>query len=77
LAIFFGINFPRGSFARRKEIAMSQRELIEPRKGDKRFQRRNGDGTFGESDDQTASLRQDVKRHAETKKPRGEGDKGD
>jgi hypothetical protein len=56
---------------------MSQRELIEPHKGDKRYQRRNGDGTFGEADGQAASLRQDVKRHAENKKPRGEGDKGD
>ena len=56
---------------------MSERELIEPHKGDKRYQRRHKDGTFGESDDQGASLRQDVKRHAKTEKPRGEGDKGD
>ena len=56
---------------------MGQRELIEPHKGDKRYQRRNEDGTFSESDDQRASLRQDVKQHSATKKPRGEGDKGD
>ncbi len=56
---------------------MAQRELIEPHKGDKRYQRRNEDGTFGESDDQTASLRHDVRRLSATKKPRGEGDKGD
>jgi hypothetical protein len=56
---------------------MGQRELIEPHKGDKRYQRRNGDGTFGESDDQSRSLRQDVRQHAHTKKPKGEGDKGD
>ncbi len=56
---------------------MSQRELIEPHPGDKRYQRRNEDGTFGESDDVSKSLRQDVKRHAEHKKPRNEGDKGD
>lgn len=56
---------------------MGQRELIEPHKGDKRYQRRNEDGTFGESDDQSASLSSDVRQHAETKKPRGEGDRGD
>jgi hypothetical protein len=56
---------------------MGQRELIEPHKDDKRYQRRNEDGTFGDSDDQGASLRQDVKQHSDTKKPKGEGDKGD
>jgi hypothetical protein len=56
---------------------MSQRELVEPHKGDKRYQRRNEDGTFGEADDQGRSLGQDVRQHAETKKPRNEGDKGD
>lgn len=56
---------------------MSKRERIEPQEGDVRYQRRNEDGTFGESDDQTKSLRQDVKRDAEREKPRGEGDKGD
>ena len=56
---------------------MGQRELIEPHKGDKRFQRRNEDGTFGESDDVGASLARDVRRHASTKKPRNEGDRGD
>ncbi|MEA3029472.1 MAG: hypothetical protein QOG13_797 [Sphingomonadales bacterium] len=56
---------------------MGQRELVEPHIGDKRFQRRNDDGTFGEADDQSRSLRQDVKQHAKTKKPRGQGDKGD
>ena len=56
---------------------MSQRELIEPNRGDKRFQRRKADGTFGESDDVSASLSQDARQHSATKKPRGEGDKGD
>ncbi|MGX7896925.1 hypothetical protein [Tsuneonella sp. HG222] len=58
-------------------MSAGERELIEPHEGDKRYQRRNEDGTFGESDDQTKSLRQDVKRHSETKKPRNQGDKGD
>lgn len=54
-----------------------ERELIEPHEGDKRYQRRNEDGTFSDSDDQTGSLRQDVQRDAKTEKPRNQGDKGD
>ena len=56
---------------------MSRRELIEPHEGDKRYQRRDADGKFGESDDQGRSLAQDVRQHAGTRKPKGEGDKGD
>jgi hypothetical protein len=56
---------------------VSERELIEPHKGDKRFQRRNKDGIFGESDDVGKSLAHDVKQHAKTKKPKNQGDKGD
>ena len=56
---------------------MAKRELIEPHEGDKRYQRRNEDGTFGESDDQSRSLSQDVRQHAGNRKPKGEGDKGD
>ena len=54
---------------------MTQRELIKPH--EKRYQRRNEDGTFGESDDQNKSLGQDSRRHAKNEKPRNEGDKGD
>ena len=56
---------------------MSQRELVEPHPGDKRFQRRKEDGTFGESDDVSSSLGRDVRQHSSHKKPRHEGDKGD
>jgi len=63
------------SMARQKDTD-AQRELVEPN-GDKRYQRRNDDGTFGKSDDQTKSLRQDVKQHAKTPKPKNQGDKGD
>jgi hypothetical protein len=56
---------------------MSQRELVQPRPGDKRFQRRKEDGTFGESDDVSRSLAHDVKEHSSKQKPRNEGDKGD
>ena len=56
---------------------MGERELIQPHPGDKRYQRRNEDGTFSDSDDQTESLSQDVREHAKTEKPRNQGDKGD
>ena len=56
---------------------MSQRELIEPHKGDKRYVRRDENGRFTESDDVSRSLSQDVRKHASTKKPRNQGDKGD
>ena len=56
---------------------MSERELIEPHTGDKRYQRRKEDGTFGASDDQSRSLSQDQRQHSDTKKPKNEGDKGD
>jgi hypothetical protein len=56
---------------------MSQRELVEPRPGDKRFQRRKEDGTFGDSDDAGRSLAQDARQHSGKKKPENEGDKGD
>jgi hypothetical protein len=56
---------------------MSERELIEPHKGDKRYQRRNEEGTFSDSDDQSRSLSQDAQRHSDTRKPDNEGDKGD
>ena len=56
---------------------MGERELNQPHANDKRYQRRNEDGTFGESDDQSESLSQDVKQHSTTEKPRNQGDRGD
>ena len=53
----------------------AERELIQPH--EKRYQRRNDDGTFGESDDQSKSLSQDVRQSAKAKKPRNQGDRGD
>ncbi len=55
---------------------MSERELIDTGT-DKRYVRRNEDGTFKESDDQSRSLSADARQHAKTKKPRNQGDKGD
>ena len=51
------------------------RELIQPH--EKRYQRRNDDGTFGKSDDQSKSLSQDVRKSAKATKPKNQGDRGD
>jgi hypothetical protein len=59
------------------EFHMSERELVKPHPGDKRYQRRDEEGKFSDSDDQSKSLSQDVQRHAKTEKPRNEGDRGD
>jgi hypothetical protein len=54
----------------------SARELIDTGT-DKRYVRRNDDGTFKESDDVGRSLPKDVKKHAKTVVKAGQGDKGD
>ena len=55
-----------------------KRELIEPNEGDKRFVRRDEDGTFTEDQvDVGRSLSQDQKQHAKTEAKPGQGDKGD
>ena len=53
-----------------------KRELIKTGT-DKRFVKRNADGTFKESDDVGKSLSQDVKRHAKKEVKPGYGDEGD
>ena len=53
------------------------RELIEPRKGDKRLVRRGKRGRFKESDDVGRSLGADRRKKAAKVVKRGEGDKGD
>ena len=57
---------------------MTDRELIEPNKGDKRYVRRDGKGQF--SDDQTdvgRSLAADRRQHSKTPAKKGQGDRGD
>jgi hypothetical protein len=54
----------------------NERELIDTG-SDKRYVRRDDSGRFKESVDVGKSLSQDAKRHAATKKPRNQGDKGD
>jgi hypothetical protein len=54
----------------------NERELIDTGV-DKRYVRRDEEGRFKESVEVSRSLAQDVRHHAETKKPRNQGDKGD
>lgn len=54
-----------------------KRELIEPRKGDKRFVRRDENGRFSDVVDAGRSMAQDRKRHAKTESKPGYGDQGD
>ena len=55
----------------------SKRELIEPRKGDKRYVRRDDKGRFEESDDVGRSLSADRRKRAKTVSKSGQGDRGD
>jgi hypothetical protein len=54
----------------------SKRELIDTGK-DKRYVRRNEKGQFDEVADVGKSLSQDVRKHAKTVVPAGQGDRGD
>ena len=54
-----------------------KRELIEQHEGDKRYVRRDENGRFSETDDQSRSLSQDRRRDANTKSEPGQGDRGD
>jgi hypothetical protein len=53
------------------------REIIEPKEGDKRFVRRDEQGKFEEQDDAGRSLSRDRKADAKTKAKKGEGDRGE
>ena len=56
----------------------SDRELIQPKEGDKRFVRRDEQGRFTEEqDDVGRSLSSDRKREAEHETKKGQGDRGD
>lgn len=54
----------------------SKREMIDTG-NDKRFVRRDDQGRFDEVDDVARSLSQDVRKHAKTTVPPGQGDRGD
>ena len=55
----------------------SARELVEPRRGDKRYVRRDSRGRFAQSDDVGRSLAKDIKQAAHAKVESGQGDRGD
>jgi len=55
----------------------SKREEIEPKPGDKRYVRRNGDGQFESEVDLNRSLSQDDKHNAKKTSAPGQGDHGD
>jgi hypothetical protein len=55
----------------------TKRELIDPKRGGKRFVRRGNSGKFQESDQVSRSLRRDRKTAAKRKTKSGQGDKGD
>jgi hypothetical protein len=58
------------------EKGKGKRELIDTG-NDKRFVRRDDKGQFDEVEDVGRSLSQDVRKHAKTTVPPGQGDRGD
>ena len=60
-----------------KKKSSSARELIEPKKGDKRFVRRNKKGEFDKVVDVGRSLSADKRKTAKKTVPKGQGDRGD
>lgn len=62
--------------ATRKRKA-TPRELIDPKRGGKRYVRRSSEGTFKESDQVSRSLATDRRTKAKTKIRKGQGDRGD
>jgi hypothetical protein len=61
----------------KKKSKTSKRTVIEPKKGDRRYVRRNKKGEFKKEVSVGRSLAADRKRKAKTKVPKGQGDRGD
>jgi hypothetical protein len=59
-----------------KKKGTGARELIDTGRN-KSYARRDGNGQFTEMVDQGRSLSADARKHAKTKKPAKQGDKGD
>ena len=55
----------------------SKRTVIEPRKGDRRYVRRNKKGEFKKEVNVGRSLAADRRRKSKTKVPKGQGDRGE
>jgi hypothetical protein len=56
---------------------MTKREIIEPKKGDKRYARRDDKGQFKEEVGVGRSLAADQRQHSKTPAKKGDGDRGD
>ena len=63
--------------AKKKASKTSKRTVIEPKKGDRRYVRRNKAGEFKKEVSVGKSLAADRKRSAKTKVKKGQGDRGD
>jgi hypothetical protein len=63
--------------ATKKRSKTSKRTVIEPKKGDRRYTRRNKQGEFKKQVKVGRSLAADRKRTARTKVKKGQGDRGD
>jgi hypothetical protein len=61
----------------KKKSKTSKRTVIEPKKGDRRYVRRNKTGQFKKEVSAGRSLAADRKRKAKTKVKKGQGDRGD
>lgn len=63
--------------AAKKKSKTSKRTVIEPKKGDRRYVRRNKKGEFKKEVKVGRSLAADRKRKAKSKVKKGQGDRGD
>ena len=63
--------------AKKKSSKTSKRTVIEPKKGDRRYVRRNKKGEFKKEVKVGRSLATDRKRKAKSKVKKGQGDRGD
>jgi hypothetical protein len=61
----------------KKKRASSKRELIDTKRGGKRYVRRGAPGKFKESDQVARALASDRRKKAKRKAKRGHGDRGD
>jgi hypothetical protein len=66
-----------GPMRTKRSRKTSKRTVIQPRKGDRRYVRRNKAGQFKKEVNAGRSLAADRRRKAETKVAKGQGDRGD
>ena len=65
------------SMATKRSRKTSKRTVIQPRRGDRRYVRRNKTGQFKKEVNVGRSLAADRRRKAKTKVAKGQGDRGD